>query len=62
MNRISLTDAQLKQIIWAIDLAENTLEDLTDSDLQKMNIEIDRKMLFEIADYLDALSGSKVGA
>jgi hypothetical protein len=62
MNRISLTDAQIQQIIWAIDLAENTLEDLSDADLNRMGIDIDRPMLFDIADFLTALTGTKAGA
>lgn len=55
---ISLTTDQIQQLIWAIDLAENTLEGLTDADLERLQINIDRKELFAIAETLE----KKVGA
>jgi hypothetical protein len=54
MQKLILTDKQVQQILWAIDLTENTLEDLTDQELAGMMIDIDRKVLFEIASYLEA--------
>lgn len=62
MHTITLSNKQIEQIIWAIDLAENTLEDLTDSDLVTMNINIDRKVLFALADELETKTGIKAGA
>ena len=59
---LELTTTQIEQIIWAIDLAENTLEDLSDADLNRMNINIDRKVLFALAEKLETLSGVKAGA
>lgn len=56
MNTVSLTDNQVQQIIWAIDIAENTLEGLTDADLQRLQIDIDRKTLFALASTLEALT------
>jgi hypothetical protein len=55
MNTVSLTDNQVQQLIWAIDLAENTLEELTDADLQRLQIGIDRKVLFALASTLEEL-------
>ena len=54
MQKLILTDKQVKQILWAIDLTENTLEDLTDQELSGMMMDIDRKVLFEIANYLES--------
>jgi hypothetical protein len=62
MHTLELTTAQIEQIIWAIDLAENTLEDLSDTDLSRMNINIDRKVLFALAETLETLTGVKAGA
>jgi hypothetical protein len=62
MHTLELTTTQIEQIIWAIDLAENTLEDLSDADLNRMNINIDRKVLFALAETLETLTGVKAGA
>jgi hypothetical protein len=56
MNTLTLTNEQVQQIIWAIDLAENTLEGLSDKELADMGIEIDRKVLFALASTLEALN------
>lgn len=48
-----LTSKHLEQIILAIDLAENTLEDLTDTEIAKLDLGINRKVLFGIASYLE---------
>jgi hypothetical protein len=59
-----LTKKHLEQIILAIDLAENTLEELTEADIARLDLGIDRKVLFGIADYLqtELESQKKVGA
>jgi hypothetical protein len=59
---ISLSTDQIQQLVWAIDLAENTLEDLTDEDLQRLQIDIDRTKLFALANTLENLIKEKVGA
>jgi len=55
MNTVLLTDNQLQQIIWVIDLAENALEGLSDEELADMGLEIDRKVIFDLASTLEAL-------
>lgn len=55
MQTVSLTNEQVEQIILAIDLAENTLEGISDEELATMGIGIDRKVLFELASTLEAL-------
>jgi hypothetical protein len=50
---IFLTDEQVKQILWAIDLVENTLEGLTAEDLDRLGIEIDKGVLFALASELE---------
>jgi hypothetical protein len=59
---ISLSTDQIQQLVWAIDLAENTLEDLTDEDLQRLQIDIDRTKLFALAITLENLIKEKAGA
>jgi hypothetical protein len=50
---VTLTDEQVKQILWAIDLMENTLEGLTAEDLDRLGIEIDKSALFALASELE---------
>ena len=50
---IKLTQEQIQQIIWAVDLVENTLEDHTDQELAELNIEINRTVLFDLATQLE---------
>jgi len=52
---IFLTDEQVKQILLAIDLVENTLEDLTAEDLERLGIEIDKSILFALANELEGI-------
>ena len=50
---ITLTDLQVEQIILCIDLMENTLEGFTEADLARLNIEINKSVLFELAKQLE---------
>lgn len=59
---ITLTEETIKQIIWAVDLAENTLEGISDQELADMNIDIDRKELFSFAEVLEEMISAKAGA
>jgi hypothetical protein len=56
MNRILLTDKQIKQLICAIDITENALEDLTDKDLDRLGIELDKTELFALAVILEEIN------
>ena len=53
---ITLTDIQVEQIILCIDLMENTLEGYTEADLAKLDIGIDKAVLFELATQLEELN------
>lgn len=57
-----LSNEQIQQIIWAIDITENALEDLTDADLQRMQIDLDRTALFALAITLEQAIAPKVEA
>jgi hypothetical protein len=59
---ITLTEETAKQIIWAVDLMENTLEGISDQELAQMNIDIDRKELYVLADVLEEMISAKAGA
>lgn len=59
---LTLSNEQIQQLIWAIDVTENALEDLTEADLQRMQINIDRKQLFALATTLEQLIAEKVEA
>lgn len=59
---ITLTEETVKQIIWAVDLMENTLEGISDQELAQMNIEIDRKELYALAEVLEEMISAKAGA
>lgn len=52
---LELTTSQIQQLIWAIDLCENTLEDLVDEDLENMGIDINKTELFAIAITLEKM-------
>jgi hypothetical protein len=49
---ITLTDIQVEQIILCIDLMENTLEGYTEADLARLDIGIDKSVLFKLAKQL----------
>jgi hypothetical protein len=55
MTRLELTDKQIKQLICAIDITENALEELTDKDLARLGIELDKPELFALAVILEEL-------
>ena len=55
MNRLLLTHAQIKQLIYAIDITENALEDLTEKDLERLGIELNKTELFDLANKLEAI-------
>jgi hypothetical protein len=59
-HTITLSTDMIKQILWAVDLAENTLEGLSDAELASMHIDIDREALFGLADDLEELVADKV--
>jgi hypothetical protein len=59
---ITLTEETVKQIIWAVDLMENTLEGISDQELAQMNIDIDRKELYAFAEVLEEMISAKAGA
>ena len=59
---ITLTEETVKNIIWAVDLMENTLEGISDQELAQMNIEIDRKELYALAEVLEEMISAKAGA
>jgi hypothetical protein len=52
---LELTTSQIQQLIWAIDLCENALEDLVDEDLENMGIDINKTELFAIAITLEKM-------
>jgi hypothetical protein len=56
MNRVLLTDKQIKQLLCAIDITENALEDLTDKDLARLGIELDKPELFALAVVLEEIN------
>lgn len=51
--KIKLSKKEIKQLLWAIDLAENTLEDLSQKQLKVLGIGINKKILFELAEKLE---------
>lgn len=53
MVTLQLNEEQVKQLILVIDLMENTLEDLSNEDLEEMNIEINKELLFDLAKKLE---------
>jgi hypothetical protein len=53
MKTLQLNEEQVKQLILVIDLMENTLEDLSNEDLEEMNIEINKELLFDLAKKLE---------
>jgi len=53
MRTLLLTNEQVEQLILVIDLMENTLEDLSKEDLEEMNIEINKDLLFALAKQLE---------
>jgi hypothetical protein len=55
MNRLLLTDNQVRQLITAIDITENSTEDMTSEDLARLNIELDKTELFKVASALEAI-------
>ena len=59
---ITLTEETIKQLILAVDLAENTLEGITDQEIAQMDLGINRKEMFEIADMLEEIISAKAGA
>jgi hypothetical protein len=59
---ITLTEETVKQIIWAVDLMENTLEGISDQELAQMNIEINREELYALAEVLEEMISAKAGA
>lgn len=59
---ITFTKETIQQILWAIDLTENTLEGLSDQELNVMNIDIDRSELFALAETLEEMITDKAGA
>jgi hypothetical protein len=56
MTRLELTDKQIKQLICAIDITENALEELTDEDLARLGIELDKTELFALAVILEEIN------
>ena len=56
MNRLTLTDKQIKQLLCAIDITENALEELTDEDLDRLGIELDKTELFALAIILEEIN------
>jgi hypothetical protein len=59
---ITLSEATIKQLILAVDLAENTLEGVSDQELAQMDLGINREEMFAIADVLEEMISAKVGA
>jgi hypothetical protein len=59
---ITLSEATIKQLILAVDLAENNLEGVSDQELDQMDLGINRKEMFAIADVLEEMISAKVGA
>jgi hypothetical protein len=56
MAKLELTDKQIKQLICAIDITENALEELTDEDLARLGIELDKTELFALAVILEEIN------
>jgi hypothetical protein len=59
---ITLSEATIKQLILAVDLAENTLEGVSDQELKQMHLGINREEMFAIADVLEEMISAKAGA
>jgi hypothetical protein len=59
---ITLSEATIKQLILAVDLAENTLEGVSDQELAQMDLGINREEMFAIADVLEEMISAKAGA
>jgi uncharacterized protein (DUF433 family) len=61
-HTITLTESQIQQLIWAVDIVENTLEGISDEELAVMQIDLNRKQLFAVAEVLENTIKEQVGA
>jgi len=61
-HTITLTESQIQQLIWAVDIVENTLEGISDEELAVMQIELNRKQLFAVAEVLEDTIKEQPGA